>query len=287
MMDRRCRLALRNGADARMLAKSIVTFLELLVAETVCEGLVVPVETLLKLRLEGLNLRRAFPDCANADAGALRLIARTSVKLSAASTTVDDFGRVIANPRTSLVNVVQAAAHDTASRPHPISGIVVRPGIRTFRSESHTSIAILRILRGDVIHKRKLRSRHGEMQSRSLHNHNGTSLQARPAPALLLQRKRTDIPSVIDRTNSVVLHALCVRDQYFFVRAGRLRYCADHCRRCVAGKSVVRPKLEGRTGQIEQLGYAGSGLQGSTRAGAIDPLRRQRHGRSSSAWQSR
>src|SRR5258707_4102828 len=55
-----------NGGDARMLAKLIVTFLEPLVASTVCSGLVLPTGTLPKLRLLGLTLSFAFPFAASA-----------------------------------------------------------------------------------------------------------------------------------------------------------------------------------------------------------------------------
>jgi hypothetical protein len=55
-----------NGGAVRMLAMVIVTFLELLVASTVCSGLVVPTGTLPKLRLRGVTLRCAFPFAASA-----------------------------------------------------------------------------------------------------------------------------------------------------------------------------------------------------------------------------
>src|ERR1700730_17877857 len=72
-----------NGGEVRMLAKSIVTFLEPLVASTVCSGLVVPTGTLPKLRLCGLTLRFAFPFAASAaktGADANRPIVRSRVK---------------------------------------------------------------------------------------------------------------------------------------------------------------------------------------------------------------
>jgi hypothetical protein len=72
-----------NGGDARMLAKSIVTFLEPLVASTVCAGLVLPTGTLPKLRLPGVTLRFAFPfaaSAAKAGADANRPIVRSRVK---------------------------------------------------------------------------------------------------------------------------------------------------------------------------------------------------------------
>ena len=67
----------------RMLAKSIVTFLEPLVASTVCSGLVVPTGTLPKLRLRGVTLRFAFPfegSAAKTGADANRPIVRSRVK---------------------------------------------------------------------------------------------------------------------------------------------------------------------------------------------------------------
>ncbi|HEV2171807.1 MAG TPA: hypothetical protein VGR40_12705 [Candidatus Binatus sp.] len=54
-------LALTKGADAMMLAKSIVDFFELLVADTVCGALSVPTPTLPKSRLPGLTVSFAFP----------------------------------------------------------------------------------------------------------------------------------------------------------------------------------------------------------------------------------
>lgn len=72
-----------NGADAEMSKMVIVTFLELLLTDTVCCGLVLPIATLPKLRLLGLNLRCAFPfpeSSANASAGETRLIVNRRVK---------------------------------------------------------------------------------------------------------------------------------------------------------------------------------------------------------------
>ena len=72
-----------NGADAEMLKISIVTFLELLLTDTVCCGLVLPTATLPKLRLLGLIFRCAFPfaeSSANASAGESRLIVKRTVK---------------------------------------------------------------------------------------------------------------------------------------------------------------------------------------------------------------
>ena len=76
-------LDLMNGADAVMLKMLIVTFLELLAADTVCCGLVLPIATLPKLRLLGLIFRCAFPfpeSSANASAGETRLIVNRRVK---------------------------------------------------------------------------------------------------------------------------------------------------------------------------------------------------------------
>ena len=81
----------------RMLAKLIVTFLELLVASTVCSGLVDPTGTLPKLRLPGLTLRFAFPfaaSAAKAGADAVRPIVRSRVKNASAK--IDDFVRDMA-----------------------------------------------------------------------------------------------------------------------------------------------------------------------------------------------
>ena len=80
-----------NGGDVRMLAKSIVTFLEPLVASTVFSGLVLPTGTLPKLRLPGLTLRFAFAVAAFAVADAARPIVRSKVKNPSAKT--DDFVR--------------------------------------------------------------------------------------------------------------------------------------------------------------------------------------------------
>ena len=91
----------------RMLAKSIVTFFEPLVASTVCAALVVPTATLPKLRLPGLTLRFAFPFAASAaktGADAARPIAKSSVKNANAER--DDFVRdMVFLPRnTNLIN---------------------------------------------------------------------------------------------------------------------------------------------------------------------------------------
>ncbi len=72
-----------NGADAEMLKMVIVTFLESLLTDTVCCGLVLPIATLPKLRLFGLIFRCAFPfaeSSANASAGETRLIVKRRVK---------------------------------------------------------------------------------------------------------------------------------------------------------------------------------------------------------------
>ena len=63
-----------NGGDAKMLEMVIVTFLEPLVAITVCSGLVAPMATLPKLRLAGVIFRCAFPfePCAKTGAGEAR-----------------------------------------------------------------------------------------------------------------------------------------------------------------------------------------------------------------------
>jgi hypothetical protein len=74
---------LMNGADAEMLKMVIVTFLESLLAETVCCGLMLPIATLPKLKLLGLIFRCAFPlaeSPANASAGESRLIAKRRAK---------------------------------------------------------------------------------------------------------------------------------------------------------------------------------------------------------------
>jgi hypothetical protein len=86
-----------NGGAVRMLAMSIVTFLEPLVASTVCSGLVLPTGTLPKLRLLGLTLRFAFPFAASAaktGADAARPIVRSRVKNPSAK--IDDFVRDMA-----------------------------------------------------------------------------------------------------------------------------------------------------------------------------------------------
>src|ERR1700720_1323848 len=86
-----------NGGDVTTLAKSIVTFLEPLVASTVCSGLVLPTGTLPKLRLLGLTLRFAFPfeaSAAKTVADAARLIVRSRVKNPSAKS--DDFVRDMA-----------------------------------------------------------------------------------------------------------------------------------------------------------------------------------------------
>jgi hypothetical protein len=90
-------LDLTNGGAVRMLAMSIVTFLDLLVASTVCCGLVLPTGTLPKLRLLGLTLRFAFPfgaSLAKTGADAPRPIVRSRVKNPSAKS--DDFVRDMA-----------------------------------------------------------------------------------------------------------------------------------------------------------------------------------------------
>ena len=62
----------------------------MLVANTVCDGLVVPMTTLPKLRLVGLT----FSDCALAIAGAAKPIAKMRVKTENAKR--DDFVRYMA-----------------------------------------------------------------------------------------------------------------------------------------------------------------------------------------------
>ena len=86
-----------KGTDVRMLAKSIATLLDLLVASTVCEELVLPMATLPKLRLLGLTLSFAF-GCAKTAAGAAMLITKRSAKLKPENAKIDDFGRDMVNP---------------------------------------------------------------------------------------------------------------------------------------------------------------------------------------------
>ena len=55
-----------------------------------------------------------------------------------------------------------------------------------------------------------------------------TRVRALRAEAVPLEGERADISRVIDRADCVVLYTLCVRNHYYFVRAGRLRDCADY-----------------------------------------------------------
>jgi hypothetical protein len=81
---------LRKGGEAVML-KNLTLPLMMLVASTVCDGLVVPMTTLPKLRLVGLTLS----DCALASAGAAQpAIAKSRVKTENAKR--DDFVRDMA-----------------------------------------------------------------------------------------------------------------------------------------------------------------------------------------------
>jgi hypothetical protein len=94
-------VALRNGAEVKIDAKSIATFFELLVANTLCGGLVVPTVTLPKLRLVGLTFRCAFPfpgSFAKAGVEMARPKAKRRVKLSTENANSDDFGRDMDDP---------------------------------------------------------------------------------------------------------------------------------------------------------------------------------------------
>ncbi len=72
----------------------------LLMANTVCADLVVPVTTLPKSRLSGLSSSRPFrfPSSMKATAGAAERIANKSRKLRTENAKVDDFGRNMADP---------------------------------------------------------------------------------------------------------------------------------------------------------------------------------------------
>jgi hypothetical protein len=94
-------VALRNGAEVEIDAKLITAFFELLVANTLCGGLVVPTVTLPKLRLVGLTFRCAFPfpgSFAKAGPDMPRPRAKSRVKLSIENEKSDDFGRDMDDP---------------------------------------------------------------------------------------------------------------------------------------------------------------------------------------------
>jgi hypothetical protein len=92
--------ALMNGADVETDANSITAFLELLVANTLRGGLVVPIATLPKLRLAVLRSRCAFPFPGPAKAGGdmPRLRAKSRMKLRTENPKSDNFGRDMADP---------------------------------------------------------------------------------------------------------------------------------------------------------------------------------------------
>jgi hypothetical protein len=82
-----------------MLSNAIVIFLELLVANTVCAGLVVPTLTLPKSSFFGSSFRCPFPfACASADTGAAKLNAHSSAKLRTENARTADFGRNMETP---------------------------------------------------------------------------------------------------------------------------------------------------------------------------------------------
>jgi hypothetical protein len=87
-----------KGAEAVMLL-NLTLPLMMLVAWTVCEGLVVPTLTLPKARLVGLS----FSDCALASAGAAKPIKKRSAKLKTENVKVDNLGRDMINPPETYV----------------------------------------------------------------------------------------------------------------------------------------------------------------------------------------
>jgi hypothetical protein len=93
--------ALRNGADVKIAVKSITAFLELLVANTLCGGLVVPIATLPKSRFVGLSRRCAFPfpgSSAKAGRDMARPSAKSRMKLRIENAKRDDLGRDMDDP---------------------------------------------------------------------------------------------------------------------------------------------------------------------------------------------
>jgi hypothetical protein len=90
-----------------MLEKSIVTFLELLVANTLCGALGVPTVTVPKSRLCVLRDRCAFPFpgfLAKAGVDVISPIAKSRAKLRTEKAKRDGFGRDMSNPPETVAH---------------------------------------------------------------------------------------------------------------------------------------------------------------------------------------
>jgi hypothetical protein len=114
---------LRKGGEATMLLIATVFFLEVLVANTGCAGLVVSTLTLPKLRLFGLSFKGG---CAKAGAGAARLIADRSAKPRTESVTTVNFGRDMDTPPANCA-LLRSARHHPLLNDLAIKMRLVRP----------------------------------------------------------------------------------------------------------------------------------------------------------------
>jgi hypothetical protein len=89
-------LVLMKGGVAVMLLNLIVKLEKVLVAVTLCDGLVVPTLTLPKARLVGLTTSAPDGSCAWANLAAERPITKRRVKLKTVNAKRDDFVRDMA-----------------------------------------------------------------------------------------------------------------------------------------------------------------------------------------------
>ena len=98
-----------KGAVVVMLLNLILKLVKVLVAVTVCDGLVVPTVTLPKARLVGLTTS----PCAMAGLAAARPITKRREKLRTENVKMDDFDRDMANPpkNSAATNVCTGANH--------------------------------------------------------------------------------------------------------------------------------------------------------------------------------
>jgi len=110
-------LVTMKGDVVVMLLKRIGCLLEVFVAVTVFEELVVPTVTLPKARLVGLTLK-PLPS-ARARLAFARPIAKKRAKLKTMNAKKDDFGRAMINPprNRTVTNVCVRAHPHTLSRP--------------------------------------------------------------------------------------------------------------------------------------------------------------------------
>jgi hypothetical protein len=110
---------LMKGDVVVMLLNLILKLVKVLVAVTVCDGLVVPTLTLPNARLVGLTTSWPLdPPCADAGLGAARPIAKRRKKLRTENVKMDDFDRDMANPpMNSAATKVCTGAHKS---PAPI-----------------------------------------------------------------------------------------------------------------------------------------------------------------------